>query len=130
MLLYVKKGGKRWMPSFYMSHSAQEYEGFQLSQLCVRSHINTSGTLVTGVQLNSDHRASHVWIFAQSLKVVKVQGVSKKGTFPIFVLFRLWKSDFTFHMCFGIRISSPFHLATQSYRILTALKTLKTHART
>ena len=38
----------------------------------MRSHINTSGTLVTGVQLNSDHRASHVLIFAQSLKVVKV----------------------------------------------------------
>ena len=55
-------------------------EGFQLSQLCVRFHINTSGTLVTGVQLNSDHRASHVWIFAQSLKVVKVALVFRGGS--------------------------------------------------
>ena len=37
----------------------------------------------------------------------------KKGTFSIFVLFLLKKSDLTFHMCFRIRILSPFQLAAK-----------------
>ena len=41
----------------------------------------------------------------------------KKGTFSIFVLFLLKKSDLTFHMCFRIRISSPFHLNTLNISI-------------
>ena len=37
----------------------------------------------------------------------------KKGTFSIFVLFLLKKSDLTFHMCFRIRISIPFQLVAK-----------------
>ena len=59
-----------------------------------------------------------------------IQGVSKKRYFSYFLSYFSSRGRILlFHMCFGIRILSLFHLAIQKYpfRILTVLKT---HART
>ena len=50
---------------------------------------------------------------ANNLKTRFYRVSLKKGTFSIFVLFLLKKSDLTFHMCFRIRISIPFQLVAK-----------------
>ena len=59
-----------------------------------------------------------------------VQGVSKKRYFCDFLSYFSSRGRILlFHMCFGIRILSPFHLAIQKVSIQN-LNVLKTHVRT
>ena len=50
-----------------------------------------------------------------STSLIQVQGVSTKRYFSDFLSYFSSRGRILlFHMCFGIRISSPFHLATQT----------------
>ena len=50
--------------------------------------------------------------------LISLQGVSKKRYFSDFLSYFSSKGRILlFHMCFGIRISSPFHLAIQKVSI-------------
>ena len=53
-----------------------------------------------------------------ALNKVRIQGVSKKRYFLDFLSYFSSRGRILlFHMCFGIRISSPFHLAIQKVSI-------------
>ena len=59
--------------------------------------------------------SSHILVFFETGKDVNIQGVSKKRYFLGFLSFFSSRGRILlFRMCFGIRISSPFHLATQT----------------